>query len=229
MAETLINLRAVDTGVVLKQKVYEALREGIVNMDIYSGEQPLRLDERRLTAELGVSRTPLREAISRLEQEGLVRTIPHRGAFVVRKTKEEIIEKIQVWAALEGMAARLAAMAAGDGEIGKLRTMFATFDDTDTARARIDEYSGSNIEFHQAIIGLSGNKLLQSIADELFIHMRAIRSRAIRVHDRVTQSVIDHIQIIEALEHRRADEAERLVREHALNLAEHVRKHLSWD
>ena len=75
----------------LKDQVYWSLRDAVAEMDIYSGEEPPRLDERRLADSLGVSRTPVREAISRLEQAGLVRNIPRRGTFVVRKTKEEIL------------------------------------------------------------------------------------------------------------------------------------------
>ena len=98
----------------LKIRVYEALRELIGHMDIYHSTDPIRLDERVLAEQLGVSRTPVREAITRLEQEGFVKVIPRRGAFVVRKTKAEILEMITVWAALESMAARLATSRASD-------------------------------------------------------------------------------------------------------------------
>ena len=76
----------------LKSRVYEALKELIGHMDIYSTPEPIRLDERALGEQLGVSRTPVREAISRLEQEGIVQNIARRGAFVVRKNKLEILD-----------------------------------------------------------------------------------------------------------------------------------------
>ena len=126
MAATQLHLRPVQTSVVLKEKVYRALLDAIMTMDIYAGDEPPRLDERRLAEDLGVSRTPVREAISRLEQQGLVETIPRRGAFMVRKTKAEILEIISVWAALEGMAARLATAVATDEEIAQLRKLFVT-------------------------------------------------------------------------------------------------------
>lgn len=223
-----IPLRPVDAQFVLKDKVYEALKEAITSMDIYSSPQPPKLDERKLAEELGVSRTPVREAISRLEQEGLVQTIPRRGAFVVRKSKTEILEMICVWAALEGMAARLATKHATDTELASLRKLFTTFDDTDETRAHIDEYSETNIEFHQAIMRLSKCELLIDIAEGLFIHMRSIRSQTIKERNRASQSIIDHMRIIEALENRNTDLAERLVREHALNLAEHVKQYADY-
>ena len=89
----------------LKEQTYEALKRAIMSMNIYEMSEAPKLDERHLAAGLGVSRTPVREALARLEQEGLVQTIPRRGVFVVRKTKQEIIEIVTAWAALESMAA----------------------------------------------------------------------------------------------------------------------------
>ena len=188
MAAAQLPLRPVQTSAVLKDKVYQALREAIMSMDIYAGDEPPRLDERRLAEDLGVSRTPVREAISRLEQQGLVQTIPRRGAFVVRKTKKEIVEIISVWAALESMAARLATEVADDEEIAQLRKLFVTFETGEGAEAHIDEYSDTNIRFHQSIIALSKSELLKSMADTLFVHMRAIRAQTITERDRVSRS-----------------------------------------
>ena len=211
----------------LKIQVYEALRELIGHMDIYTSKQPIRLDERALGEQLGVSRTPVREAISRLEQEGIVENIARRGAFVVRKNKEEILDIVDVWAALESMAARLATSRASDEEISQLRKNFSTFDG-DEARAHIDEYSDTNIEFHQTIIRLGHSGLITQMADQLFFHMRAIRASTIKDRDRVAQSVMDHSRIIEAIEERDAYLAEQLVRDHALELAKHIERYVDY-
>lgn len=226
MAE--VRVLPLEANLALKGKVYNALKEAITTMDIYSTADAPKLDERRLADELGVSRTPVREAISRLEQEGLVRTIPRRGAFVVRKSKREIIEMIHVWAALESMAARIATLQASDRQISRLRAMFATFGDAHAPSANIDEYSETNIHFHQAIMRLAENELLQGIADGLFIHMRSIRVRTIKDDDRARQSIIDHMRIIEAIENRATEKAEKLVREHALSLAAHVNTNVDY-
>jgi len=127
-----------------------------------------------------------------------------------------------VWAALESMAARLITLNASDEEISTLRTMFSTFQDGQLA-AHIDEYSEVNLKFHQAIIEMSRSEVLMRLAENLFIHMRAIRHRTITEDHRFERSIIDHMHIIEALETRDTELAERLVRDHALNLAEHVR------
>ena len=227
MATAKLVIQPIDVNFVLKDKIYDSLKEAITSMNIYAQTEETRLDERQLSEEFGVSRTPVREAITRLEQEGFVKVIPRRGAFVIRKTKKEILEMITVWAALESMAARLITMNASDGEIAKLRKMFATFDD-DRVQAEIDEYSENNIEFHQTILSMGQCDLLNQIAENLLIHMRWIRMRTIAERDRASRSIIDHMNIIEALEDRDADLAERLVREHTLGLAAHVEQHAHY-
>src|SRR3546814_6011277 len=98
--------------------------------------------------------------------------------------------------------------------------MFTIFE-SDQISARIDEYSEMNIRFHQAIIGLSRCDLLAQIAENLFIHMRAIRVKTISENNRANRSIIDHMNIIHALERRDTELAEQLVRQHALDLAAH--------
>ena len=228
MAATHIRLRPVRTSIALRAQVYRALKAAIMSMDIYAGGEAGKLDERSLAEDLGVSRTPIREALSRLEQEGLVETVPRKGAFVVRKTKAEILEMIYAWAALESMAARLATQRASDEEIGRLRELFGTFDDAERNSAQIDEYSDTNIKFHQSIMALSKNEVLQSLAETLFVHMRAIRAQTITERDRASRSIIDHMHIIEALECRDTALAERLVREHTFGLAEHINNYVAY-
>jgi DNA-binding GntR family transcriptional regulator len=196
-------------------------------MNIYAEDAELRLDERELSETLAISRTPIREALARLEQEGLVRIVPRKGVFIVRKTKDEILEMITVWAALESMAARLVTLRASDGDIAALRKLFSTFDGGEPS-ASIDEYSERNIDFHSRILQLSKCDLLNEMASNLFIHMRSIRARTISESDRAKRSIIDHMHIIEALESRDTDLAERLVREHTLNLATHVAANVDY-
>ena len=227
MSTAKLLIKPIDVNFVLKDKVYDGLKQAILSMNVYAELGETRLDERELSENFGVSRTPVREAITRLEQEGFVKVIPRRGAFVVRKTKKEILEMITVWAALESMAARLITERATDKEIASLRRMFATFDN-DRVQAKIDEYSETNIEFHQAILSMSKCDLLNQMAENLLAHMRWIRMRTISEDDRASRSIIDHMHIIEALEKRDADLAERLVRAHTLGLAAHVAEHAHY-
>jgi DNA-binding GntR family transcriptional regulator len=227
MSETRVVVAPIDSRETFKDKAYVALRNVIVATDIYRSRSDIRLDERQLAQDFGISRTPVREAMAQLEREGFVRSVPRRGVYVVRKTKHEVIQMITAWAALESMAARLITQHATDADIAGLRRMFTTFED-DKLHAKLDEYSEVNIEFHQAIIELSGNDVLIRLAENLFTHMRMIRRQTIGEEDRVDRSIHDHMNIIQALEARDTERAEDLVRQHALGLAEHVAKHVDY-
>jgi DNA-binding GntR family transcriptional regulator len=218
----------IDAGFTFRAKAYEALRSAIADMKIYDSPSEIRLDERRLVRDLGVSRTPIREALVLLEKDGIVRNVPRRGVFVVRKTRKEIVEIITVWAALESFAARLVAEHATSVELASLRQLFNTFDDEGHLATHVDEYSDANLAFHQRILELSRCRTLFDTAATLFVHMRAIRHKTISENRRFERSIKDHHSIIEALERRDGDLAERLVRDHALDLARHIEVHGSY-
>ena len=201
MADTQLKIGRIGEGLSLKARAYEALKAAIMNMNIYADEAELRLDERDLSQRFGVSRTPLREALAQLDQEGLVRIVARRGIFIVRKTKAEIL---------------------------RLHAHVDKFSQDEVAR-KLGEYSDANIKFHQAIIGLGKCPLIAEICDGLFMHMRAIRQRTIFELDRAKRSIVDHTEIVNALEARETERAERLVREHTLRLRDHVERFVELD
>ncbi len=207
-----------------KTKVYAALKEAIVKMDVYSAPDPVMLDERELSDRLGVSRTPIREAVAMLEQDGFLRTVPRRGILVVRKTKREIIEMIQAWAALESMAVRLITLDP-KSDIASLRTIFKEFSANYKPTEHLNEYSSANIAFHQAIIRMSGSQVLCDITDNLLLHVRGIRQLTIGKLDRAERSIEDHLAIITAMEKRDTELAARLSRDHTLGLANFIEEH----
>lgn len=227
MAPSKIEIKPIDSWPSFRTRAYSALKEAITSVNIYAHPHEIRLDERQLSQDLGVSRTPIREAMTRLEQEGFVRTLPRRGIFVVRKTKREIVEMIQVWAALESLAARLITLSASEQEISGLRRLFDEFR-TSEPEAHLDEYSEANIRFHQAIVALSGNPMIEKMTENLFIHVRAIRQATIGQDNRARRSIVDHMKIIEALERRDTELAETLTRQHTLDLAAHVERHCDF-
>jgi DNA-binding GntR family transcriptional regulator len=222
-----VALAPLDDTSTFKDRAYATLRDVIVSLNVYDQPDEVRLDERRLAQDLGISRTPVREAMAQLEREGFVRSVPRRGIYVVRKTKQEVIEMITAWAALESMAARLITTTASADEIAQLRKMFTKFENG-TLHAKLDEYSEVNIEFHQSIIRMSRNSVLIDLAENLFTHMRMIRRKTIGDGDRADRSIRDHMNIIEALEARETARAEELVRDHALGLADHVMRHADY-
>ncbi|MGE0746947.1 MAG: GntR family transcriptional regulator [Rhodospirillales bacterium] len=207
----------------LKDHTYALLRAAILDMNIYEDDADLRLDERAMAERLGISRTPIREALARLAQDGLVEIQPRKGVFVRRMALGEILEMVVTWAALESMAARLATEHASDADLKALRT-FAQKQGPRAARADIEEYSEANIAFHLRILELSGCSLLKTTADGLLQHMHAVRRRTMGEGDRAERSVVDHMEIIEALEARDAELSCRLVREHTMKLHDHIKR-----
>ncbi|MBB5503215.1 GntR family transcriptional regulator [Paraburkholderia sp. MM5384-R2] len=220
-ASLTLSLQPIGASASLRNKAYAMLRQAIADTDIYQTREEIRLDERVLCESLGVSRTPVREAMTQLEQEGFLRTVPRRGIYIVRKSKREIVEMVQMWAALESMAARLATLHATDEEIARLRHMFDKLGDTAPAE-HIAEYSDANIAFHQAIVELSKSQIILDTIKNIFIHVRAMRRMTISRSDRAARSIADHRRIIEALERRDTELVERLVRQHSLDLAAFV-------
>jgi DNA-binding GntR family transcriptional regulator len=161
-----LDLTSFDRPKNLNVNAYQALRAAIATIDIYDDRAVLRLDERKLSEQLGISRTPLRDALARLDQDGIVKIVARRGVLIIRKTKVEIIETIAVWATLEGLAVRLAGLHASERQIAQLGRLLSEPDN-----ARQVEFVPA---FHEAIFRLAGNRLLRDLADGLLVHLRAL-------------------------------------------------------
>lgn len=208
-----------------KSRIYAMLKQAITGMEIYGVSEDTWLDERQLAERLGVSRTPIREAVAMLEQQGFVKSVPRRGIIVLRKTKREVIEMIHIWAALESMAARLITLNADESEIGRLRKIFDKFYDGHAPEDYPSEYSEANLLFHQTLIEMAGAPILQEMIEDIVLHVRGIRKITIGCHDRAKQSISAHLAIIDALEKRDTGLAERLCRNHTLGLADYIENH----
>ena len=223
--DNVISLQPIATSTSLKDRTHRALRAAILDVDIYDRRTELKLDERRLADGLGVSRTPLREALVKLEQEGLVEIRARKGVYLKRRGCDEVVEMVTVWAALESMAARLACERASEAEIGDLRRIGEKYT-LEKAKAKLSEYSEANIEFHKTIMLLSKCTVLERYAEDLFDQLKPVRRGAMRDSSRTDRSVVDHSNIIEAISSRDADRAGDLVRDHTLRLGEYIRR--SW-
>ena len=208
-------------------RAYTALRDVILSLDIYNRSGEVRLDERQLASDLGISRTPVREAMVQLEREGFVRAVPRRGIYVVRKTKREVIELITAWAALECMAARLITQKATDAGDRRPARHVRDLRERPPARQARRIFRGQHRvppDHHPH----ERQPVLIDLAANLFAHMRMIRRKTIGESDRADRSISDHMNIIQAIEARDTARAEALVRDHALGLAEHVTRHADY-
>ena len=220
-----LSLQPIGASASLRDQAYAMLRQAIADADIYQNREEIRLDERVLSESLGVSRTPVREAMTLLEQEGFLRMVPRRGIYIVRKSKREIVEMIQMWAALESMAARLITTTARKKDISALRDFFADFGKDHLPEHHVEEYSKANIAFHQALIALSESPVLVDMTNDILLHVRGYRQLTIGRIERIAASLPEHMAIIDALEQRDTELAERLARDHTLGLAAFVEAH----
>ena len=204
----------------LKSKVYDSLKKYILSLNIYLKENDFHLDERQLSEKLGVSRTPIREAIAKLESEGIVITVPRRGVFVHRKSKKELIDIVTVWAGLEGYAAHLIIKNSKKEEIESLNK-YCQYTKQNVL-SDLDNYSNDNIKFHEQIMKLTKVKLMSEILESQLIHLKYLRKKFIIQSDRSLKSIDEHSEIVKFLVTGQAIKAEKLLKNHALTLVEKI-------
>ena len=204
----------------LKNKVYDSLKKYILSLNIYLKENDFHLDERQLSEKLGVSRTPIREAIAKLESEGIVITVPRRGVFVHRKSKKELIDIVTVWAGLEGYAAHLIIKNSKKEEIESLNK-YCQYTKQNVL-SDLDNYSNDNIKFHEQIMKLTKVKLMSEILESQLIHLQYLRKKFIIQSDRSLKSIDEHSEIVKFLVTGQAIKAEKLLKNHALTLVEKI-------
>ncbi len=172
-----------------------------------------RLDEVQLAQRFSVSRTPIREALQRLTQAGLVEQIPRRGAFVRQPGAIELIEMFEVMAELEAASARFAAMRMTDAALGDLNDAnekcMKAMQDQDA-----DSYYRENERFHHIIYAQSGNSFLEVEAKRLHRRLKPFRRLQLRLRGRLRQSMSEHESILEALANGDPEMAAKVTRQH---------------
>jgi DNA-binding GntR family transcriptional regulator len=206
----------------LRGRVYEILKRSIIFQEIPPGN---KIDEESLAKTLGVSRTPIRESLCRLENEGIVKIIPRRGAFVVKHSRERIIEILLVREVLEGFAARLAVDHMDERTIEEMKSLFKGFSESNI-RDRSKDYVQADLEFHARIVKKSKNNLLINLMNILNDHVQMLRLRTVALKGRPERSLSEHVRIIEALERRNSSLAESLMRRHIRNIRKSVLKNI---
>ena len=209
----------------LRDRVYEILKKSIVFQEIPPGE---KIDEEAIAKQLGVSRTPIRETLCRLENEGIVRVIPRRGAFVVKHSREKITEILMVREVLEGFAARLAVDHVDGKLTEKMKSLFSQFSGSDI-REQSKDYTQADLEFHNLIIKASRNNLLINIMSTLNDHIQMLRIQTVSHEGRMEQSLVEHFKIIQAMEQKDHSSAEYLMREHIRKMRESALKNFEGD
>lgn len=194
----------------LGEMVYESLRDAIVNQVLKPGERLMEMD---LADEMGVSRTPVREAIRKLELEGYVVMIPRKGAYVAGLSIKDINEVFEIRGALESLAAGLAAQRATEKEIEEMELNLAMesshFESSDLLKTiEVDT------KFHELIFNASRNSRLLIMVKELREQVQRFRTTTLAVPGRMKFALDEHREIVEAIANRDVEAAQRAAREH---------------
>ncbi len=203
----------------LPTRVYDLVKRRIVSNELPFGT---KLSEDNLARQLGVSRTPIREALNRLAQEGLVTVSPGRGAFVATLSFDDMVQLLEIREALEGMAARLASSRITKSTLNKLRELLEV-GAPERERNGYKGYLDADREFHDAITSACGNHHLSRLMRSLRDRIQMLRYRSVILPGRARKSFREHLQIIDALNRRDADLAEERIRTHIRNVQSDLR------
>lgn len=202
----------------LGTRAYRALVNGIVDGQIEPGAQ-LRPDV--IAEQLEISVTPVREALHRLEGDGLVVKLPYHGWFVREFTEPEVRELYALRAALECFAVRLACARATPAQLADLRKHQAVGERALT-RGDMDAYRLYNRDLHAAIVNVAGNSYLTSVMSQLALQSQMLMARTIRLVGRPSRAIEEHHELIELIARRDGAAAERLMEKHILSALEDI-------
>ena len=194
----------------LHEEVIDQLRDRIVEGELAPGA---RLNERVLCEQLGISRTPLREAIKMLAIEGLVELLPNRGAIVTPLKAANIADTLAVMGALESLAGELACAHAGEAEIAEIRALHFEML-AHHARGELSGYFRFNQLIHLKLIEASGNPVLTNTYRQLNANVRRARYMANLSQERWDAAVREHEEILAALVSRNAVRLKQLLADH---------------
>lgn len=199
----------------LRDIVFENLRNAILEGDLKAGK---RLMEVQLAEQLGVSRTPIREAIRKLELEGLVVMLPRKGAYVANMSFKDLIDVLEIRASLEGLAAYLASERHREEDIAELERVANEFEKS-VRETDIDNVLKKDIEFHEKIFSMANNKKLYQLINSLWEQVHRFRMTYVSDYEASLSLVDEHNKILEAIKCGDSELAKKYATEH-IELAE---------
>ncbi len=197
----------------LREIVFEAMREAIINGQLKAGE---RLMEVQLAEEMGVSRTPVREAIRKLELEGFVVMIPRKGAYVADFSTKDVADVFEIRSALEALAAGLACERITEEELDELERLLIRVADCAAAND-LETMVEVDTQFHDVLYRASRNDRLVQIINNLREHIQRFRAISMGTPGRMRETLEEHKQLVEAINARNVALAQRLAQGHIEN------------
>lgn len=215
------NILKIEGYELLSQKVYRVLKAEIIKGSLKPGTKLL---EGKIAKQMGVSRTPIREALRELAAEGFVKMSPNQGMIVINSSIEDIQEVLQIRGVLEGLAARLAAEKINQKEVNELEKylkQMEIFTKKDDALA----FSEMDAEFHELILNVCGNKRLIQLRRNLSDQAHRYRIRSLSIPGRLRYSLKEHQEIVEAIKKKDSIQANRLSQIHIKNVLKNILAH----
>lgn len=208
----------------LTDEVYGAIKERILRRELKSGE---RLVERRLASEFGVSKTPVREALSRLEKEGLLHLTPHCGAVVARLSARQAADLLDLREVLEGFAAERAAHAIDRRQLDALHALIREAEEALRASS-LERYTDADLRLHRLVREAAGNEELVKVLAGVEDQIRLVMSTSVGLEGRASESLSEHRALFRALARRdgpaAGDAARRHIRRVRAAILEHLRE-----
>lgn len=207
----------------LSGRVFQKLREDILNGKYKENDE---LRENTIGRELGVSRTPVREALRQLELEGLVTIIPNRGAYVTGISQKDIWDIYMVRSHLEGLCARLAAEHITEEQLDELEEtlMLSEFQMNRESGFNVQQVTALDGRFHAVLYEASGSRILSHVLTDFHNYVKMARKSSIVSEERARKSIREHRQILRAIRERDAEMAEQLANEHILHVMQNLKK-----
>ena len=205
----------------LSKKVYYILKARIIKGDFAQG---IKLFEGKIAKQLGVSRTPVREALRELGAEGFVTISPNQGVVVSNLSVKEIQKVLQIRGVLEGLATRLVAKLINGEEIKELEKYLKKME-CYTNKDDVLAFSKMDAEFHELILNICGNNRLIQILKNLSDKTHRYRIRSLSVPGRLKYSLEEHREIVEALKRKDSEQADRLSQKHVENVLKNILVH----
>ncbi|MBQ8558831.1 MAG: GntR family transcriptional regulator [Tyzzerella sp.] len=205
----------------LRGKVFQKIRDDILKGRYEENEE---LRESTLGKELGVSRTPVREALRQLELEGLVKIIPNKGAYVTGITGKDVSDIYIIRSLLEGLCARWATEHITEEQIDKLEEIILLSEyHVNKKKELAAQVTKLDSEFHEVLYEASNSRILEHVLSDFHNYVQSARKMSVANQDRAEKSIAEHKEILQAIKDKDADRAEQLANAHILNVMKNLK------
>ena len=205
----------------LRGKVFQSIRDDILKGKYEENEE---LRESTLGKELGVSRTPVREALRQLELEGLVKIIPNKGAYVTGITGKDVCDIYVIRSLLEGLCARWATEHITEEQIDKLEEIILLSEyHVNKKKELASQVTKLDGEFHEVLYEASNSRILEHVLSDFHNYVQSARKMSVTKQDRAEKSIAEHKEILQAIKEKDADRAEKLANEHVMNVMKNLK------